>query len=37
MHINTRLLLSLFLGLGLVVSAFAADRVVVCEFAYSEG
>jgi len=37
MHLNIRLLLSLFLGLGLLVSAFAADRVVVCEFAYSEG
>jgi len=29
--------LLLVLGLGLVTAAFAAERVVVCEFAYSEG
>ena len=31
------LLLYLVIGLGLVGIAYAADRVVVCEFAYSEG
>ena len=30
------LLLNLFLGLGILVSAFAAERVVVCEQAYQE-
>lgn len=37
MHINTRFLLSLILGLGILTTAFAAERVVVCEYAYSEG
>jgi len=36
MHLNMRLLLSLFLGLGMLASAFAAERVVVCESAYQE-
>jgi len=34
---NTKSLLGLFLGLGLLVTAFAADRVVVCEELYQEG
>lgn len=37
MHLRMRSILGLFLGLGLLVTAFAADRVVVCEYAYSEG
>jgi hypothetical protein len=36
MHINVRLLLSLVLGLGILTTAFAAERVVVCEQAYQE-
>jgi len=36
MHINTRFLLSLLLGLGLFMTAFAAERVVVCEELYQE-
>jgi hypothetical protein len=31
------LLLYLILGLGIASMAFAAQRVVVCEFVYSEG
>lgn len=34
MRINIKLLLSIFIGLGMI--AFAADRVVVCESAYAE-
>ncbi len=30
-------ILFVLLGLGIVTAAFAAERVVVCEFAYSEG
>jgi hypothetical protein len=30
-------ILIVLLGLGIVTAAFAAERVVVCEFAYSEG
>lgn len=30
-------LVLLVLGLGIITAAFAAERVVVCEFAYSEG
>jgi hypothetical protein len=30
-------LMLLLLGLGIITAAFAAERVVVCEFAYSEG
>jgi hypothetical protein len=30
-------LLIVLLGLGIITAAFAAERVVVCEFAYSEG
>lgn len=37
MHLRMKSLLGLFLGLGLLVSAFAAERVVVCEELYSEG
>ncbi len=33
-HILTRCLI---LGLGIMMTAFAAERVVVCEEAYSEG
>ena len=32
-----RYILLVLLGLGIVTAAFAAERVVVCEFAYSEG
>ena len=35
---NTHMLaLCLILGLGLMMAAFAAERVVVCEEAYQEG
>ncbi|KPK72425.1 hypothetical protein AMJ87_04775 [candidate division WOR_3 bacterium SM23_60] len=32
-----RYLILLLLGLGFIMAAFAAERVVVCEEAYSEG
>ena len=32
-----RHVLLVLLGLGVITAAFAAERVVVCEFAYSEG
>lgn len=34
---NKGLFLCLILGLAITGMAFAAERVVVCEFAYSEG
>jgi hypothetical protein len=37
MHQYRVLARCLIIGLGLVMAAFAADRVVVCEYAYSEG
>ncbi len=37
MRIELKSVLGLFLGLGLLFTAFAAERVVVCEYAYSEG
>ena len=37
MRINIKLLLNLILGLGIITTAFAAERVVVCEEIYSEG
>lgn len=37
MHIRLKSVLGLILGLGLLVSVFAAERVVVCEELYSEG
>jgi hypothetical protein len=37
MRINIKLLLTLILGLGIITTTFAAERVVVCEYAYSEG
>jgi len=37
MHINIKLLLGLILGLGIITTAFAAERIVVCEEIYSEG
>lgn len=36
MRINTRSVLSLLLGLGILTTAFAAQRVVVCEELYQE-
>jgi hypothetical protein len=36
MRFKLGLFLSLFLGLGILVPAFAVDRVVVCEQAYQE-
>ena len=36
MHINLRFLLSLIIGLSILTTAFAADRIVVCEELYSE-
>ncbi len=36
MHMNMRFLLNLILGLGLLTTAFAAQRIVVCEEIYSE-
>ena len=37
MHHNHILGRCLILGLGLMMAAFAAERCVVAEFAYSEG
>ena len=37
MRINIKFLLGLILGLGILSTAFAAERVVVCEEIYSEG
>lgn len=37
MHHNHILSRCLILGLGLMMAAFAAERVVVCEEAYQEG
>ena len=36
MHTNIRFLLSLLVGLGMLTTAFAAERVVVCEELYQE-
>ncbi len=36
MHISTRCVLGLFIGLSILTTAFAAERVVVCEQAYQE-
>jgi len=37
MNINIKFFLSLVFGLGILTTAFAADRVVVCEELYQEG
>jgi hypothetical protein len=37
MHQKHMLTRCLILGLGLMMAAFAAERVVVCEEAYQEG
>jgi hypothetical protein len=37
MHRNKIFARYLILGLGLMMTAFAAERVVVCEEAYQEG
>jgi hypothetical protein len=36
MRINLRSLFSLLLGLGILTTSFAAERVVVCEELYQE-
>lgn len=36
MHISTRCVLGLCIGLSLAITAVAAERVVVCEQAYQE-
>ncbi len=37
MRINIKFLLGLIIGLGIITTAFAAERIVVCEEIYSEG